>query len=680
MRKTAFAILLLGVAAWAQPAGQNRASGPNVDRASSYYYYTLAHMYAELAGAYGNRGDYVNKAIENYKAAIKADPRTPMLSEELSELYIQAGRLREAQNDAEDALKQNPNDVAARRLLARIFTRQIGDAQQNKIDEAMLRRAIEQYQKITELDPKDTDSLLMLGRLQKVAQNSVEAEKAYKKVLENDPANEDALTGLAIVYSDLGDNKKAADLLKELAAKNPTPRSLQALAAAYEQMRDFKGAAETLRRALELNPPNAAEVKRAMAQDLLFAEQYRDALKAYQELVADEPNDALSYLRMSQIYRQLRDFAKAREASDKARGIEPNNLEIRYNEVSILEAEGKTPQAIQALKDILSSTAKRNYNRTERASRVQLLERLAALDRSIDQTDAAVEAFRQILELDSELGPRVSAEIVDAYRTGKQFARAEQEADSAVKKWPTDRTVVVVRATLLADLGKTDAAAADVKKLLNGKDDRQTYLSLAEIYQKGKRWDDTSKALDAAEKLSQSVEEKQDIWFMRGATFEKQKKIEASEAEFRKVLAANPDHASALNYLGFMLADRNIRLQESLNMINKALEKDPNNGAYLDSLGWVYYRLGRFTEAEEVIRRAIEKVPLDPSIHDHMGDVLIRESKLREAIGQWEASLKEWDSSSPADLEPAEIAKVKSKLESAKVRLAREGSQNQNKQ
>src|ERR1041385_7589564 len=91
MHKKALIILIGGVAAWGQV--RSDAAEKKVDRASAYYHYTLAHMYAELAGAYGNRGDYVTKAIENYKAAIKADPQTPLLSEELSELYIQAGRL-----------------------------------------------------------------------------------------------------------------------------------------------------------------------------------------------------------------------------------------------------------------------------------------------------------------------------------------------------------------------------------------------------------------------------------------------------------------------------------------------------------------------------------------------------------------------------------------------------------
>jgi tetratricopeptide (TPR) repeat protein len=671
MYKAALVVLTIGgVSAWGQAQG---------DRASAYYHYTLAHMYAELAGASG-RSEYINKAIENYKEAIKADPNTPMLSEELSELYIGSGRLREAQNDAEEALRQNPNDVNAHRMLARIFTRQIGDSQQNRIDESMLKKSIEQYQKITVLDPKDTDSWLMLGRLQKVAQNSVDAEKAYQKVLDIEPDNEDALTGLAMVYADLGQNEQAALILKKLSDKNPSAKSLRALASAYEQMREFPMAAETLKRALELNPPDAADVKRELAQNQMFAAKYRDALKTYQEIVEEEPSDAQSYLRISQIYIQLKDFAKAREASEKARSIEPTNIDVRYNEVSILEAEGKMPQAIQLLKDILASTAKRSYNQGDKLVRTQLLEHLANMYRTTDQVDLAVEALRQIAEVDTDLAPRLAGEIISTYELGKDYAKAEQEAETAIKKWPSDRAVRVAHASLLADMGKVDPAAAELKKLLGGKEDRDTYRSLSLVYDKGKRYDEEAKAIDAVEKLSETKEEKEDVWFLRGAMFEKMKKNEAAEAEFKKILEVNPDSAATLNYLGYMLADRNVRLQEALQMITKALDKDPDNAAYLDSLGWVYFRLGRLNEAEENLRRAIERGPRDATVHDHLGDVLLKESKVKEAIVQWQASLKEWEASSPSDLDTAEVAKVKNKLEGAKVRLAKEGSNPNKKQ
>jgi tetratricopeptide (TPR) repeat protein len=180
------------------------------------------------------------------------------------------------------------------------------------------------------------------------------------------------------------------------------------------------------------------------------------------------------------------------------------------------------------------------------------------------------------------------------------------------------------------------------------------------------------KALDAAEKLSVSPEDKQTVNFMRGAMYERMKNFDAAEAEFRKVLEADPENASALNYLGYMLADRNVRLEEALRSIDKAVKLDPNNGAYLDSLGWVYYRLDKLDEAEKHLRRALERVSRDPTVRDHLGDVLAKKGQLKDAIGQWEISLKEWEASAPSEKDPAEIAKITKKLEGARIRLAKE--------
>jgi tetratricopeptide (TPR) repeat protein len=653
------------------PTPPESASKP--DKASAYYHYSVGHLYAELASAYGNRGDLFNKAIDNLKLAMKADPSASFISEELSDLYIQGGRLREAVTDAEDALKQNPDDLNARRLLARIYTRMIGDSQSNKIDEGMVKKAIEQYSKITEKDPKDADSWLMLGRLQKISQNSVDAEKAYKKALELDPDNEDALTGLAMVYSDLGDNKSATELLRKAAEKDPNPRSLSTLASAYESMKDYGLAAETLRKALDQAPGNA-ELERALAQDLLLSDRLDEALKIYQQLVSDDPKDSQSYLRLSQIYRQKRDFSRAREAAEKAKELDPTNLEIQYNDVNLLEAEGKNAQAISTLKEILNSTAKKSYSASEKSNRILLLERLGYLYGKNDQLQPAVDAFRQIADLDPDSAPRATAEIIEAYQTAKDYQKAEQEANAAMKKFPNDRTIVRVHASLLADRGKVDQAAAEVTKLLNGKEDRETYIWLAELYEKGKNWTEMGKALDASEKLSTAKDEQETVHFMRGAMYERMKNFDGAEAEFRKVLEINPENAGALNYLGYMLADRNVRLQEAQDLIQKAVDHDPSNGAYLDSLGWVFFRLNKLPDAEKSLMKALESMAKDPTVHDHLGDVYFHEGKIREAIAQWQSSLKEWEASPPSEMDESEVAKVQKKLEGAKVRQARENN------
>jgi Flp pilus assembly protein TadD len=137
-------------------------------------------------------------------------------------------------------------------------------------------------------------------------------------------------------------------------------------------------------------------------------------------------------------------------------------------------------------------------------------------------------------------------------------------------------------------------------------------------------------------------------------------------------LEFSPDNASALNYLGYMLADRGVRLEEAQKLIQQAVDLDPNNGAYLDSLGWVYYRQNRLAEAEDLLIRALERVSRDPTIHDHLGDVYFKQGKIKEAITQWQASIKEWEASPQSEQDPAEVAKVQKKLESARVRLARE--------
>ena len=93
------------------------------------------------------------------------------------------------------------------------------------------------------------------------------------------------------------------------------------------------------------------------------------------------------------------------------------------------------------------------------------------------------------------------------------------------------------------------------------------------------------------------------MWIQRASMLDKMKKHDASEAEYRKVLAESPENAGALNDLGYMLADRNVRLNDALTMISKAIELEPNNGAYLDSLGWVYFRLGRLKKPKRICAR-----------------------------------------------------------------------------
>ncbi len=659
-----------------------------VDKAAAYYNFSMGHLYAELAGVYGNRSEYVGKAIDHYKQALKLDPGASFLFEELTDLYIQSGRLKDAVTEAEDILKREPNNLDARRILGRIYTRMIGDTQQGKINEEMLHAATDQYEKITAKDPKDIDSWLTLGRLYRTARNSVEAEKAYGQALSIDPNNEDALTGLAIVYSDVGDTRKAIEKLQAVTNKDPNPRTLAALATSYEQLKDYKSAADVLRKAIELDPENA-RLKRALARNLLYScgvgacapGTLDESLKYYKEFSDEDPHDTEAMLRMAEIYREKRDFSKAREILDKAKAADPENLEVRYDEVNLLAMEGQTDKAVETLKGVLKDTERKSYSESEKATRVNLLERLGELYRVANQNQPAVDTFRQVADLDADSAPHAEAEIIDTYRTAKDYKAARAEADAAMKKFPDDRGLKLVNASVLADMGKIDQAVSQLRGMLKGDHDRDTQLAIAQLFEKAKRYDDMEKPLDAAEKLSETKPDKETVYFMRGAMYERLKKYDAAEAQFRKVLDMDPDSAGALNYLGYMLADRGVRLDEAQKMISRAVELEPENGAYLDSLGWLYYRMNRLDDAEHALVRALSKtgVSQDPTVHDHLGDVYLKLGKTKDAITQWQASVKNAEAGeSQSDMEPGELATINKKLEDAKVRLARESGASKN--
>lgn len=674
MKKTLTATLGLVLAG--SLGAQTRAEQKTADKAAAYYNFSMGHLYSELAQAYGARGEYLTKAIDHYKQAMKLDPEAGFLVEDIVELYIQANQVRSAINEAEELLKTDPNNLTARRMLGRIHTRMIGDGQGGKINEDAVKKAIEQFEFVIKKDAKDTESWVTLGRLYRVTQNSVEARKAFETAIELDPTDEDALTGLAMVYSDLGDIKNMTEMLRRAAEKSPSLRSLTALASAYEQMRDFNGAAEVLKKALASGGENP-QILRALAQNLLFADRADEALDIYQKVLAEEPKDAQTHLRIAEIYRGKHNLAKARAALDKAIEIDKNSLEVRYEEVAMFEAEGRDEEAITVLRKILDDTQRLTYAQPERANRAMFLDRLASLQRSTKQYAKAIETFREIEKLVTETGPRVAVQIVETHRAAKEHAKAFEMARAAHERFPTERPVVVTWASLLADSGEAAKGVAQVQTLLTPGDppakDRELYLTIAQLWEKGKNYAEMEKAVAMAEKLSDSKADTEGILFMRGAMLEKQKKFEAAEAAFRKLIETNPDSPSALNYLGYMLADRNVRLDEARTMIEKALALDPNNGAYLDSLGWVLYRQGHYDDAEKYLRRSIERVSGDATVYDHLGDVLVKQGKIKDAIAQWQLSLREWETASKADADPVEIAKVTKKLEGARVRLAREG-------
>lgn len=657
-----------------KPAAPAAATAPKTpDRAAAYYHYSLAHIYEELVTVYG-RSEFASKAIEEYKLALENDPGSEYLNAELAELYAKTGRIRDAVLEAQEILKRDPKNLEAHKLLGRIYLRSLGDTQSGVQSQEMLRLALEQFEEIVRLEPKNVENHLLLGRLYILNREIPKAESAFRAALNVQPSSEEALTNLAYLYNEQGDSKRAVEVLEAMPVAQRTTKIYAALGFSYERMRDYKKAIEAYRTAVDMDAENLDSL-RGLAQNLYNDGQTEAALEQYKRLTEADPQDHQNFLRMADIQRRSGKLGPAMESLKRAETLAADSLEVAYNISLVYEAQGNFAQAIEVLEGLLKRTKKPggDYTEGERNNRAVFLERLGAIYRDNQNAELALSTFEELRGLGGEYRSQAWRRIIETHRIQRQWAEATRAAEEASRELPEDRSLQFELAGQLAAGGQGDAAVARVRSLLKNDDgDREVYVALGDISSRLKRWSEAEEALAQAERLSRKPAEKQLVFYLQGSLYERQKKFDAAERKFKQLLAEDPGNAGALNYLGYMLADRGVRLEEALGYIRKAVELDPQNGAYLDSLGWVYFRMNNFELAEQYLLKAVERMPYDSTIHDHVGDLYFKTGRLKMAAAHWERALVEWNRAAPADMDPAEFAKVQKKLENAKVKLARQ--------
>lgn len=656
-------------------------SGPTTnapDRAAAYYHYSQAHIYEELVSLY-QRPEFATKAIEEYKLAIQADPTSEFLNSSLAELYAKTGRIRDAVTEAQDLIKRDPSNLEARRLLGRIYLRSLGDTTSGTQSQQMLKLAIDQYEQIVKLDPKSVDDHLLLGRLYKANNDSAKAEAQFKEAVQLQPQSEEAVTTLALLYDDQGQNQKAVQILSAVPEGSRTAKTYAALGFTYEQQKDYKNAVDAYKKAVDLDHDNLDAV-RGLAQNLLNSGDADAALQQYRAVAEADPQDAQTYLRIAEIYRRQGKFEQALDSLSKAEAIVTDSQEIPFTRSEIYEAQGRYDDAAQILQKLIEKSTKpaSDYTASELNNLSVFYEHLGNVYKEQGKLPQAIEAYRKIVTMGPENAVRGYDLQIEAYRDRKEWQQATTVAREAVQKLPDNRTMKLVYAGELADIGKGDEAIAQTKSLLKGNtDDREVLVAMAQIYDRLRRWKDAEDTLNKAAQLSEKPEDRQYVQFLLADTYDREKKYEEAEQLFRKLLAEDPHNGAVLNYLGYMLADRGVRLEEALNYIKKAIELEPQNGAYLDSLGWIYFKMGNYDLAEENLRKASERMNDDPTIQDHLGDLYQKKGQLKQAAAHWERALNEWQRSVPGDVDQTDVAKTQRKLESAKVKLAQETTNKQ---
>jgi tetratricopeptide (TPR) repeat protein len=650
------------------PTDTSAAPGKVSPRADAYYNFAIGHIY-ELEYEQTSQPEFASKAIEAYKKAYAIDPQSPTIGERLAEMYWKAQRVRDAVNEASEILKHEPNDLATHRLLARIYLRSLGDIKGSGVQTEMVAKAIAEYSEVHRLDPSDQEASLWLARLYRLHNEPAKAEQVLQKMLQSDPGNEAAVEELTQLLLDGNKTDEAIKLLEGMTAHSPSPTLYDLLGDAYTQTHDYPKAEDAYRKAVDLDPSELSHLK-GLGQTLLSEEKYPEALSAYQKLADLLPDNPDTYLRIAQIYRELHQLDKAEENLLKARQYNPGNLEILYNEAMIYESQGRYEDAIRVLSDAVTGV-KAQSAPSRRRSLAILYQQLGMLYRDVQNYQAAIYTFQELGHLGDEEDHRARLLIMDTYRLAKDLPKALQAGREALAKYPDDSAIRASQALLLGENQQTDDAVKMLENDLKGTSaDREAYLNLSQVYEQGHRYQEAEQAARKAESFAADPHDNEMAWLLLGAVYEKQKQFDKAEDEFKKVLDVNPKNAQVLNYYGYMMADRGVRLDEAHDLIQRAVDLEPFNGAYLDSLGWVCFKQNKLDEAEALLRKAVEHEPHDPTIREHLGDVLAKQGRTDLAAAEWEKSLAEWRRSLPADLESDKVAEVEKKLNQVKHRVA----------
>ncbi|MEM8649184.1 MAG: tetratricopeptide repeat protein [Pseudomonadota bacterium] len=270
--------------------------------------------------------------------------------------------------------------------------------------------------------------------------------------------------------------------------------------------------------------------------------------------------------------------------------------------------------------------------------------------------DGAGDTAKSYLQIARFLAPKsdvITLGLAELYLQQRNYEKSNSFYSAIPETSPFYRISKLEKASNLARLEKVDDAIATLKEIIaENPNDLQGYLTIGGIYNSNMRYREAADTYDTAvEIIGEPKTHHWNLFFRRGIAYERLKEWEKAEPNFQKSLELSANQAEVLNYLGYSWIDQGINLDEGLEMIKKAVRLRPRSGFIVDSLGWAYYRLGRYEEAVQELERAVELMPQDPTINDHLGDAYWKTGRRLEATFQWKIALAaEDDAENPEEI------------------------------
>ena len=575
------------------------------------------------------------EAAAAYQRAAELDPASAEILGELAELYAQQGRVQDAISTADSALELDSASVQGHWVLGNIyaaFADQPGGGTSSGDSPSPARQAISHLEQARQPRVFNPDLELRLGNLYVQVEDFEAALEILEPLARRTSSSRGVGLGLTDAYAGVGRLDDAVDTLEGLLAEQPFSRGLSSLARLYEMQDRWADAADAYERALQRRP-DSRTLKFRLARALLTDGRTAAARDQLQSLIdEDDEQPAIQFL-LARTELELGNFQAAESAARRLLELEPDDVRAVYALAEIFQRQRQPQRLVDVVAPIVESLRTRESRDPQM---IGLLTRLAFAEIDLGRHDRAVTLLEEARAL-SRPDASLDAYVGQAYVEAGRLAEALDDLEDARRRFPDDIRLIRLQAEVLQATGDPDAGIALMSQALDDhRDDRAAYLGLAGLHVDGDRFDEATRVLKSA---LEAFPEEPSILFQLGAALEQQQRYDEAEQAFLRVLSADPAHAPALNYLGYMLADRGDRLEVSIEYIERALDVDPANGAYLDSLGWALFKMNRFEEAEVNLQQASQQLLTNSVIQDHLGQVLFELGRYTEAVVAWERAL-----------------------------------------
>ncbi len=592
-----------------------------------------AFIVARLAAA---EGDF-DRALRLIDRVIAADPDDPILLFERASILVDAQRFARAESELRRLADAHPNFFEANRLLGRLLLDRSG-GNAGRIEDGLkyLRNAYRAF-------PDDLASGLTIAQILVATDRFEEAAEVLATVVERAPDNRTANYNYAQVLTRIGRGEEAKLYLERAVAADPAfaPAVFQ-LVDAYQRSRQWLEAAALLQPLIEQDASNL-ELQRQQGFFYLRGGRPEEARRIFRALVTEDPGDERSQFFLAESLAELEEFAEAEAIYEELLETDPYNVDYLVS-FGLTQMANRDFDSAQATFEALLAIEAAN-DAAKRLARTQL----AAIEHHRGNYGHSLEEALRVLDAAGRVNMQALNIALDIYRRQEKFQEAIDLIDRHIGEYGEDRYLLARRLEFLLYADRPDDVRAVTERIEASEGGK---LAVAEVYAQAKEF---GRAIELLEEIRAERPDDVPTLFQLGAVLERAGRIEESEKVFEAVLALDPDHAPTLNYLGYMWADRAINLERAATMIEKAVELEPKNGAYLDSLGWVYFRLDRLDLAEKHLIAAADLIPDDPTIQEHLGDLYRR-------AGQSDRALSHYRKALDLDPEPKEEAVLKVKI------------------